>query len=139
MPPPINLLVVFGSAVVSVLIGMAWYSPGMFGKFWTFYSGMTSKKINPMKKSGNVTRAYILSFAGSLVTAYILAYFLYYTGSTTAFEGAKKGAMMWAGFVLTAMAAGVLYEGRPKELLVINNGYQLVSLMAMGAILAVWA
>ena len=136
---PINLLVVFGSAIVNMLIGMAWYSPMLFGKYWSSYSGVSEKKTGSRKKSGAVTNAYLLTFAGSLITAYVLAYFLYYTGSTTVLEGAKKGAMMWAGFVLTTMAGNVLFEGKPKELFVINSGYNLFSLMVMGAILAVWA
>ncbi|MBI4167889.1 MAG: DUF1761 domain-containing protein [Candidatus Aenigmarchaeota archaeon] len=139
MPPPINLIVILAAAVFSMIIGMIWYSPMLFGKYWMFYSGVSARKSKLEKKRNSVNTVYAISFVGSLVTAYVLAYFLYYTGSTTAFEGAKKGAMMWAGFVLTAMAAGVLYENRPKELLVINSAYQLISLMVMGAILAVWA
>lgn len=136
MPPPISLLVVFFSAIVNMLIGMAWYSPALFGKHWSSYSG--DVKTAHRNKSAR-TSAYLLTFAGALATAYVLAYFLYYTGSTTLIEGAKKGAMMWAGFVLTTMAGNVLFEGRPKQLLVINSGYQLVSLIITGAILAVWA
>jgi len=33
----------------------------------------------------------------------------------------------------------VTYERKPVKLYLLNNGYQLVSILAMGAILAVWA
>ncbi len=122
-----------------MVIGFIWYSPLLFGKPRAALSGHGERKAGAMKKSGATANAYMASFAGSLVMAYMLAYVLYYTGSTTFIEGAKKGAMMWAGFVATTMAAGVLFESRPKQLFVINAAYQLVSLMVTGAMLAVWA
>ncbi len=139
VPPPINLLVIFASATVSMAIWMVWYSPLLFGKSWSAFSGVSERKTGATKKSSAVSTAYAVSFVGSLVMAYMLAYILYYTGSTAFAEGAKKGAMMWAGFVATTMAAGTLFENRPKQLFVINAAYHLVSMMAMGAILAVWA
>ena len=139
MPPPINLIVILASAAVNMIIGFVWYSPLLFGKSWAAFSNHGERKTGAVKKRGAKTKTYIASFMGSLIIAYMLAYVLYYTGSTTFTEGAKKGAMMWAGFVATTMAAGVLFEKRPKQLFVINAAYQLVSMMAMGAILAVWA
>ncbi|MBI4177493.1 MAG: DUF1761 domain-containing protein [Candidatus Aenigmarchaeota archaeon] len=124
--------------MANMLIGMAWYSPALFGKYWSAYSGVTLKKTGTMKKSEGAKKAYAASFIGAIVTAYVLAYFLYYTGSTTVFEGAKKGAIMWA-VVAAAMAGGALLENKPKELFVINSGYHLFSFMVMGAMLAVWA
>ncbi len=43
-----------------------------------------------------------------------------------------------ARFVATVTLGSVLYEKRSFSLYALNNGYQLVSLVVMGAVLAVW-
>jgi hypothetical protein len=52
--------------------------------------------------------------------------------------GIALGAMVWLGFIATVTLASVLYEKRSVNLYILNNGYQLVSLVVMGAIVAAW-
>jgi hypothetical protein len=85
-----------------------------------------------------LTRIYAWSFVGSLVTAFVLDQFVRWTGATTAAAGATIGFWAWLGFVATVTAASVLYERRPTALYLLNNGYQLASLLVMGAILGAW-
>lgn len=44
----------------------------------------------------------------------------------------------WLGFVAPVTLGGVLWEGKPWKLWGLNNGYQLLSLLVMGVILALW-
>jgi hypothetical protein len=46
--------------------------------------------------------------------------------------------LCWLGFVAFTSINSVTYEHKPVKLYLINTGYQLVSMLIMGAILAVW-
>ena len=70
--------------------------------------------------------------------AYVLARFVLHYGAASILEGAVIGFMAWLGFVATVTLASVFYESRPSRLWVINNGYLLLSLVVMGAILGAW-
>src|ERR1700737_19936 len=63
---------------------------------------------------------------------------LRYAGATSAAQGAAVGFFNWLGVVAVVTLTIAVYEKRPFKLFVINNGYQLVSMLIMGAILAVW-
>jgi hypothetical protein len=53
-------------------------------------------------------------------------------------NGACVGLLIWVGFAAGLLAVTTYFGGRPRRLWVINAGYQLVSLVVMGAILGVW-
>ena len=77
-------------------------------------------------------------FISMLVMAYVLAYVVSYAAATTWLQGAIAGAWMWLGFVATISLGSVLWENRPWALYWINSLHSLVTLVIMGAILAVW-
>jgi hypothetical protein len=83
-------------------------------------------------------QAMIVGFIGDLVMAYILARFAAWYGATTLVEGALVGFMAWLGFVATILAGSIYYERKPMELVLINAGYHLVSIVVMGAIFGLW-
>jgi hypothetical protein len=45
---------------------------------------------------------------------------------------------VWLGFVATTLAVNTYFGGRTRALWLIDNGYQLLAFVLMGAILAVW-
>ncbi len=128
----VNILAVIVAAIINMIIGMIWYSPFIFGKKWMKASG---KKMKDMKGAG---KAHVIMFIASIVAAYVLAYVVKYAGSTTIIDGALTGLIVWIGFIATSTAAIYLFEGRPKALYFMYNGYQLISFIVMGALLAVW-
>jgi hypothetical protein len=56
----------------------------------------------------------------------------------TALRGAMIGAFCWLGFAGATSFATALFSMKPKELWLINSGYNLVSFVIAGAILGVW-
>ena len=81
---------------------------------------------------------YAWTALGSLVTAFVLSKVVNAMGALTLGSGIAVGFWMWLGFVATVTLGSVLYERRSPNLYILNNGYQLVALAIMGAILAVW-
>ena len=73
MPDPsINLIPVIIAAVVNMVLGMLWYSPYLFGKYWMKVQGKTSDKVS----SSGAGIMYVLNTITSLVFAYVLAHIL---------------------------------------------------------------
>jgi hypothetical protein len=136
----VNYLAILVAAIVNMVLGALWYGP-LFGKTWTQLCGFTSEKMDEMKKKG-MTKSYVLMFAGSLIMAYVLNYFVVYASSYTNASGAYAGLMVgvwaWLGFVAPTTVGMVLWEGKPWKYWYIVSGYYLVALAIMGKILAIW-
>ncbi len=129
----INYPAIVVAAVLHWLLGAVWYSPALFASRWMALIG---KGPEQFKDSG--LAPYIVAFAANLVMAFILAIVCGYTNANTAIKGAQTGVLLWLGFVATTALSEYLFEGRPKELFMINAGYPLVGLVLMGAILGAW-
>ena len=126
----INWLAIFIAGLAPMAIGMLWYSPLLFAKKWMSLVGKTEEEI---RKEGSA-KAYAFSLVTSMIMSFVLEYFIMYTGSFTMSSGIRLGFIVWIGFIATTSYASVLFESRPKGLYLINAGYNLVSLLIMGAI-----
>ncbi|WKZ28681.1 MAG: DUF1761 domain-containing protein [Patescibacteria group bacterium] len=134
----INLYAVVVAAAANMALGSLWYGP-LFGKAWMKGMGMDPNMPMDDKKKKEGMKAMMWMVPLSLLTAYVLAHFVDYTVSVTWSEGMQAGFWIWLGFQLTMVIQSVLFEGKKKEVAVINAAYQLAGLMLMGGILAVWA
>ena len=134
--PTINYLAVVVAAIATFVLGFLWHGP-LFGKLWLQWSGFTQKQIDESKKKG-MCKTMVVAFLTTLVMAYVLAHFVDYLEATTVTAGMTTGFWLWLGFVGTVQLNSVLWEQKPFKLYALNTGYQLVSLLMMGTILAVW-
>lgn len=132
----VNLIAVGTAAIVGMLVGFLWYSPMLFGKQWMKLTGYTEEDMEKAKK--DMGRVYLISFFASVIMAYVLANLIDFTGALTVMQGMQVGFWLWLGFIATTMITGVLYEGKKIELYLLNVGYQLVSVLAMSAVLVIW-
>lgn len=128
----INWLAVIVAAIAKFVIGWIWYTP-LFGKQWQAAIGMSQEQVR-----GNLAPALIAEIITDLVMAAVLACFIGYSGANTLLQGALIGLVAWLGFVATVSIAQVFYEKRSWQLWSINNGYLVISLIVMGAILGAW-
>lgn len=133
---PINYPAVCLSAIASMAVGFIWYSPQLFQKPWMKYSKLDAKKMRTTQK--HMKKTYGISFVTSLITAYAVALLLSAALVVNIWEGLLLGSLIWAGFVVTTLATGVLFQGVHWKLFLINSGYQLVSILVMSIILASW-
>ena len=134
MDVSINYGAVLEAAITSMLIGMLWYSPILFGIAWMRLLGRSEEEI----KKSNPKKAMAGSFVMTLISAYVLAHFVGYMEVSTLAEGLQLGIWLWLGFIATLSYNMVLFEGKPHKLYFINIGYQLVSIVVMSVILAMW-
>ena len=132
----VNWLAVIVTAVISMAVGAAWYSPLLFSKRWM--SIMAKDRGEPVTMGEGVAKLYIINFVGAFLLAYILARFVGYRGAASLGQGALTGIMAWVGFVITTSLGGILFERRPFGLYAINNAFHFVTMAIGGAVLAVW-
>ena len=85
-----------------------------------------------------MVKALGVDFVGSLLMAFVLVHIIRFGDATTPLQGLAVGFSIWLGFVAAVTISTVTYERKPFELFLLKNGYLLLSLLAMGAILAVW-
>lgn len=130
---PIHFYAILVAVLAKMAIGALWYSPALFLKTWLTVSGITEQQM----KEG-MPKALVVEFVGSLLMAFVLAHAVRYAGATTAAQGMAVGFFNWLGFVAVVTIGGVTYEQKPFKLFLLINGYLLISLLVMGAILAVW-
>lgn len=135
---PINYVMILVSGVVYMAIGLVWYSTFLFEKQWMKLSGMTKEKMEKGKK--DLPKTMITSFITALIMAYCLRYSVVYGGAYTGLSGVPLGLMTgfftWLGFMMPVQLMDVLFEKRPFPLFLINTGYQLVVVLAMGVVLS---
>jgi hypothetical protein len=81
-----------------------------------------------------------MSFVLSLVTAYVLAHVMalsenfYHNPMMT--TGLMTAFWSWLGFVMPVQLTAAIFGDKNFKLFGIDTGYQLVSLLAMGVVLA---
>lgn len=136
----VNYLAILFCGVSSMVIGALWYGP-LFSKPWMKEMGFTKSSMDASKDKG-MGMSYGLMFAGSLLMAYILSHALIfakaYLGTSGVSAGLTTGFFNWLGFVAPVTLSSVLWEGKSTKLWLINNGYNLASLLVMGVILSVF-
>jgi hypothetical protein len=135
----VNYLAVLVAAVASFALGGLWYGP-LFGKAWAKAQGM-----GEMKPSGaEIGRAFALNILGLLLMSWVLAHHVVVwmptkpPGAPDVQLGLAAGFFNWLGFVVPMLLNSVAFEKKSWKVFGINAGYQVISLLVMGVILAVW-
>jgi len=129
-----NYLAVVVSAIVYWLLGAVWFGV-LFTKSWMGLEGFTAAQAKNMP---HPVAPYVISFLLNLLIAFVLAQFCAWRNATTAARGASLGVLLWIGIVGPITYTTHMYELRPGNLFLINEGYVLVGLLVMGAILGAW-
>lgn len=132
----IELLPVLAAGLWGVVVGAFWYNPKAFGTIW-----MHETRIDPLLVAARAKKAWMFSLLGfvmSAVMAYVLAYFVVAFDVVTAFGALWFGILIWLGFIVPVVAGAYVWEGKSIQLVIINSGYWLVSIVGMIFINTFW-
>lgn len=132
----INWVAIVVAAIMPMVLGGLWYSNVLFAKQWMAAIGKTEEEIRASAK--NPAAMYGATFVAWLVAAYVIDYFVYWTNTTSFLRGMKIGAMLSIGVFAVAAYQTVMFEFRKRELYYINTAYNVVCMLLMGGLLAVW-
>ena len=130
---PVNILALIFAAAIRFVVGALWYSPVAFAPAWRHLVG-----IDEAQMKAGLPRAIAVDLVGSFIMAFVLVHAVVYAGATSVWTGAAVGFFNWLGFVAVILLAQNVYEQRPLKLFAINAGFNLIALLLMGALLAVW-
>ncbi len=132
----VNYTAILVAAIVSTIIGMAWYTV-LFGKVWMRLMGISHEKMEGMKKKG-MGQKYGVNFIATLLMAFTLDWFIMALNITDGTMALQFAFWVWLGFMATIMLGSILWENKPVKLYVINAAFQLVSVSVMSVILTMW-
>lgn len=139
----INYLAILAAVVANMIIGSLWYGP-LLGKVWMKEVGF-SPDFKPGTK--DMLKSMSLAAVGSFLTAYVLNHLTEVwrpsvwnaTGDLANYHyGLMAAVFTWLGFYVPQHFNSVAFDGKSWRLFFINSGYSLVSLLAVGQILAHW-
>jgi len=129
----INLWAVLVASFAKVIIGSFWYSPLILGKRWMHEIGFTEADFI---KGHPIWLMAILSFSFAFVSALAIAFFI--TPQSNMVSGAGLGAIISILWISASKANTTLFENYSIKHYLIHAGYDILSYMAMGAILGAW-
>ncbi len=135
--PQVNYLAVLTSGIVIFALGGLWYSPALFAKKWMALTGKSEADLKAAP-SGAMPVMFLLAFICGLLSSWALAVLLNHFVQLTALRGALVGVLCWVGFAGATSYANALFAMKPKQLWLIESGFNLVSFVLAGIVLAVW-
>jgi hypothetical protein len=127
----VNWIAVIVAVVVLEVIGYLWYGM-LFMKPWT--DAMTAAGQAP--DSADTSALMAIGVVNTLVIVLGLSWLTRRLGATSLAASVSVALAAWFFFDLTTQALEYLYMGMPATVMEINIGYQLVSYVLAGAILA---
>src|SRR4051812_29833016 len=98
----VNIWGVLIAAVLSMILGMLWYSRFLFGKPWMELMGLTPESLKAMQKTAQ--KGYALSVVLYIILAYVLGIFIRNLFVPFMVTALIIGFLVWLGFVATTMA-----------------------------------
>jgi len=116
------------AGVINMVLGTIWYSKPLFGTAWMKLMDIKEMKPNPA--------TLLLMFIVALAIAYIMTYFVVWSGATSFWGGVEAGLLASLTFVALVGASSALASGTDWKLWGINSGYWVIALALMGGVLA---
>ncbi len=134
----INYLAVLASALAIFAIGGIWYSNALFSKRWVVLMGKSDEEMKAAAASAPMPLLLLGAFVCGALIPFAMAVMINHFPPFTALRGIEIGAFCWLGFAASTSFATALFAMGPKQLWLINSGYNLVSFVVAGLILSLW-
>jgi hypothetical protein len=127
----VNYVAALVAALSGFVIGGLWYGP-LFQKPWMQLTGMTREKGAQVSMPLTMGTAYVLNLITSIGISLLIG------RAAGWMTGLHTGLMIGVFFVATAIGVIYVFEQRGIKLFLINAGYQIVNLAAIGTIIGAW-
>ena len=134
----INYLAVLASALAIFAIGGIWYSKALFSKRWVVLMGKSEEEMKAAAASQPMPLLLLAAFVCGALISFAMAVVINHFPPFNALRGIEIGAFCWLGFAASTSFATALFAMGPKQLWLINSGYNLVCFVVAGLILSLW-
>ncbi|MBK7691030.1 MAG: DUF1761 domain-containing protein [Bacteroidetes bacterium] len=127
------------AVVAQMMIGYIWFHPAVMGKMWAKVRGIPVEEIRP-KNPGLV---YGLTVVYTLfITMFFMLNVTGFGQEDVKFHTIQHGLFHAVGFgmmvILPLLGTPTLFEGRPKEWMIVQGGYWFVRAAVAMSILSFW-
>lgn len=130
----INYYAVIVAAILNMVVGAVWYGPMLFAKQW-----MAVNNINPEEmKNVNPAPMYAQSIVVTIVSYVVLAMAISFTGAVSLTSGMSIAFWLWLGFIAPVQYTANLFSSKKVLAFFLDTGYQLVTMLIAGGLIAVW-
>ncbi len=132
----INWWAIVVAAIAYFILGALWYSKALFGAKWAQLVKLDMTDPDLKKGMGSM-------MISTFVLVFIVCFGLSLLIHMIKFEdnylyGIKLGLLTGIAFATTAVSISYVYERRPANLYLINNGYHIVGHVIAATILVMW-
>lgn len=125
------------AAVVGIVIGAVWFGPKTFFPIWWKLLGKDPKEQPGTSNMGVIFgTTFLAAFIQAITIAVVVSLAEASVGELGVFGGAATGALMGFGFAAASSVSHQLFGGFSIRAWVLEVGQDIVSLAAMGAIIA---
>ena len=124
-----NWWAIAGGTAVSIVIGMLWYSPSLFGEAW-----MKAAKLSKKDTQENQTKPMIVAMVRAFLVAFALYHIIYVTAafySESSWFTNSWQVGVWVGIIFGSLGIKMhdAFDKRPMILTKINAGFELASIV----------
>jgi uncharacterized protein DUF1761 len=119
----INLVGILVATFIGMVLGALWYSPILFGKQWLQRIGKTPDTL------GSTTLPMIGSVIANLMTAVGVSILFSFVGVDSLFIGTGVGLTLGFLIIFPALLSDNLFCGWGNQLLLIQSGYRVLSVL----------
>jgi hypothetical protein len=131
----VNFWAVLVAAVATFMIGGVWYG-AVFAKMWAAIHGFSEEELKCMEKK--TLRNFAIFFVGDLLAALVMSIFVINLGIETVGGGVQLGLAIWVGVSVTGGSARNAAYNKPLSAFLIDVCHELLSVVAMCAIVGGW-
>lgn len=135
---PMNIVAILVGTLIAYAGGALWYSV-LFQKQWMKVTGMTN--MSPEQKNSMQKAAmplYVMQLLITVVQVSVLDYFM----RVGDLPGLHTALLMLVGFVWPTLIGSVIWSGKSREatrlMIMVQGGYQLLTFVILGLVLALW-
>lgn len=132
----LNWLAVVVAAAAAFFVNFIWYSRGLFGKAWMKSAGI---KEVPKNKQPSMIRPLLIGAGSELVLAAAMAVLFDVLALKGILDGALLGVLVAIGFLIANRAMHSNFEGRPTTYRLITDFGDLLAMVVMGVVIALFA
>ena len=132
----LNWWAILVAAIAYFILGAAWYSKALFGTKWAQLLKLDTNNPDLRKGMGKM-------MASTFILVFIVCFGLSLLIHMIGFEdnylyGIKLGLLTGFAFATTAVSINYVYENKPSNLYLINNGYHVIGHVLAAIILVLW-
>ncbi|NUO81442.1 DUF1761 domain-containing protein [candidate division KSB1 bacterium] len=134
----LNFWAILVSGALFWVLGGIWYA-AVFSKPWQEALGFNQlDATGKARLQKEFPKALLAHFVCGLIISFVMAKVVSAMGATSVLDGMASGFWMWLAFAFTLQLISMMFEKRPTQVFLVNNGFYLLAFALIGGIVAVW-